>query len=72
MPLCQVCGVNMGASEVTQRRDGQAGNWHYDCAYIDYLADVGEPAATDGWVKTILCERQHVIDKHNGTATDFP
>ncbi len=72
MPLCQVCGVNMTASEVTQRRDGIVGNWHMDCAYIDYLADTAEPALTDGFLKSIICERQHIVDKHNGTATDFP
>jgi len=62
----------MTASEVTQRRDGFTGNWHADCAYLDYLAETGEPAGTDGWLKTILCARQKLADKKNGVANEFP
>jgi len=62
----------MTASEVTQRRDGPTGNWHADCAYLDYLAETGEPAGTDGWLRTILCARQKLADKKNGVANEFP
>ncbi len=62
----------MTASEVTQRRDGPIGNWHADCAYLDYLAETGEPAGTDGWLRTILCARQKLADKKNGVANEFP
>ncbi len=62
----------MTASEQTQRRDGAIGNWHADCAYLDYLAETGEPAGTDGWLKTILCARQKLADKKNGVANEFP
>ncbi len=72
MPLCQVCGVNMTVSEVTQRRDQVVGNWHYNCAYLDYLLDNGEPAGTDGWLKTIICAKQKLADKYNGVANEFP
>lgn len=38
MPACAVCGVNMTVAEVTQRPyDGVAGNYHRDCAYLEYL-----------------------------------
>ena len=38
MPACAFCGVNMATAEVTQRPyDGVAGNYHRDCAYMEYL-----------------------------------
>ena len=42
MPACALCGVNMATAEVTQRPyDGVAGNYHRDCAYMDYLFNSG-------------------------------
>lgn len=71
MPLCQHCGVNMTTSEVTQRRDGVTGDWHTDCAYLEYLADAAQPLGF-GWINTILCAKQKLADKRNGVATEFP
>ena len=42
MPACALCGVNMTVAEVTQRPyDGVLGNYHRDCAYMDYLFNSG-------------------------------
>lgn len=42
MPACAFCGVNMAVAEVTQRPyDGVPGNYHRDCAYMEYLYNSG-------------------------------
>ncbi len=42
MPACASCGVNMTVAEVTQRPyDGVVGNYHRDCAYMEYLFNSG-------------------------------
>lgn len=42
MPACALCGINMASAEVTQRPyDGVVGNYHRDCAYMDYLFNSG-------------------------------
>ena len=42
MPACAFCGVNMAVAEVTQRPyDGVLGNYHRDCAYMEYLYNSG-------------------------------
>jgi hypothetical protein len=42
MPACAFCGVNMTTAEVTQRPyDGVVGNYHRDCAYMEYLYNSG-------------------------------
>lgn len=39
---CVACGVSMAVAEVTQRPyDGVVGNYHRDCAYMDYLINSG-------------------------------
>lgn len=46
MPACALCGVNMAVAEVTQRPyDGVVGNYHRDCAYMDYLYNSGPVAS---------------------------
>ena len=46
MPACAFCGVNMTTAEVTQRPyDGVAGNYHRDCAYMEYLYNSGATQA---------------------------
>lgn len=42
MPTCAFCGVNMTTVEVAQRPyDGVVGNYHRDCAYMEYLYNSG-------------------------------
>lgn len=72
MPLCQSCGVNMTASEVTQRRDGLTGDWHTDCAYLDYLADTVTPTGDDSWANIIIIQKEKLAEKRNGISVDFP
>lgn len=71
MPLCQHCGVNMTVSEVTQRRDGVQGNWHVDCAYMEYLVDAVQQSG-DYWIHGLICAKQRLADKKNALATEFP
>lgn len=39
---CAACGQSMAVAEVTQRPyDGVSGNYHRDCAYMEYLINAG-------------------------------
>ncbi len=72
MPACQTCGVVMAVSEQTQRRDGVVGNWHRDCAYLDYLCSHNTTDVDETWWSTVACARRKLEDKHAGNSTDFP
>lgn len=65
MPTCAACGINMTVAEVTQRPyDGVAGNYHRDCAYMEYLLNSGPVITHVGLQQEILLSKDKLNKKH--------
>ena len=65
MPACTLCGVNMTTAEVTQRPyDGFVGNYHKDCAYMDYLFNSGPVNTITMWTTEVTFIRDKLRRKH--------
>jgi len=68
---CQVCGVSMTTAERTANRRGQAGNWHYDCEYLDDMR--AKVLVADPFLAAEIQKSQTKLTaKKGGQATNFP
>jgi|SRR5690348_2858234 len=65
MPACASCGVNMTVAEVTQRPyDGVVGNYHRDCAYMEYLRNSGPSVVNPVRQQEIDLSKDKLSKKH--------
>lgn len=61
---CAACGTSMAVAEVTQRPyDGVVGNYHHDCAYMEYLfnSGAGMSSVELGIARTKLHAKRNVM-----------
>src|SRR5437879_6906281 len=62
---CVACGVSMAVAEVTQRPyDGVSGNYHRDCAYMEYLINSGPAQTHAGFQAEVLLSKDKLNKKH--------
>lgn len=62
---CAACGVSMTTAEVTQRPyDGVVGNYHHDCAYMEYLVNSGPVQVEPMRLQEILLSKDKLNKKH--------
>lgn len=74
MPVnCVACGVSMSVAEVTQRPyDGVAGNYHRDCAYMEYLTNSGPYQTSPVLQEEVLLSKDKLNKKHISVAPPAP
>src|SRR5579872_6311151 len=70
---CAACGASMTVAEVTQRPyDGVVGNYHRDCAYMEYLINAGPAKANPVHQAELAANRDKLSKKHIALATPTP
>lgn len=70
---CAACGESMTVAEVTQRPyDGVSGNYHRDCAYMEYLTLSGPSQADTAWQQELLLSKDKLNKKHISAAPPTP
>lgn len=70
---CAACGVSMTTAEVTQRPyDGVAGNYHRDCAYMEYLLNSGPAQTAPAFQSEIVLSKDKLNKKHISASPPAP
>jgi hypothetical protein len=70
---CAACGVSMTVAEVTTRPyDGVVGNYHRDCAYMEYLVNSGPALQNTSWVAEVSLSKDKLNKKHITQAVPTP
>lgn len=73
MPACVACGVNMTVAEVGQRPyDGVVGNYHRDCAYMEYLLNSGPAQSFPALQQELVLSKDKLNKRHISLAPPTP
>ena len=68
---CQVCGVLMTVPDLTTRPyDSLPGNWHRQCAEVDYQCSSKAAQADEFLFASYACFRCRVSDRRAGIAIE--
>lgn len=70
---CAACGQSMSIAEVTQRPyDGVAGNYHRDCAYMEYLVNSGPVQVSTSRLAELVLSKDKLNKKHIAQGVPTP
>lgn len=70
---CAACGQSMTTAEVTQRPyDGVVGNYHRDCAYMEYMLNSGPVVTHAGFQAEIILSKDKLNKKHISQSPPAP